>query len=422
MPQVKPTSISSTTHSRPGARFAQREIPFFALFLSPFYVPVGMQLYPIEFALLGVVSAAALSRQPSRLPASIWWALLVWMVGTVVSDLYFDVHLLDRAKGIARVGLLATTIYSLNWLVLWRGWSVVAMWTGLAAGSICALFIQPNPYYVGEPWKFGWAIPLTLICVILTRNLGSNHRSAVLVFLATLHITLGFRSLGLVVGALALVSLIASRKARNDNADSRKVPSSGVLRPIALVLAVAALAFSATVVYENAALSGSLGEQQQTKAEYQGEGEYGSLASGRVELFLSLRAIEASPLLGGGSFSVASPEAVRETAADYARLGYFDVAASLLRETPTYHSELLGSWAENGVGAVPFWILILIMAFKVIKESLVAGRSVHAVATFAAAMAVWDVWFSPFGADRRVWTALTLVTLIAALRKVRNGT
>lgn len=377
--------------------------PLLLLAGSFLYIDVGAQLYVLEIGLGVALVHLALSGSPSRLPRWAALTLLAWLFAAILSDLAAQSPTGNTIRGLARVVFLAVDVLALAALTRYRRWSIVAMWSGVVVSQIASYFIQPSTYAHEEPWKFGFAMPFTLGMALLAERGRRLTHAIVFPSIAAINFVLGFRSLALV--CMLSFAILALRRSKDGY--------SGIAKARSIFLVGGSILVSLILVryYDTLALSGTLGDQLRQKALYQSQGVYGSLASGRVEILLATRSIAEHPLLGGGSYSLASSDVVLATAMDYVRAGYDNVAAGLLRETPPYHSAVFGSWAENGLFGVLFWIGFILTSIKYLLTVFSGHSRLVALSTFVATLGIWDALFSPFGAEHRLWTALTLVTI-----------
>ena len=76
------------------------------------------------------------------------------------------------------------------------------------------------------------------------------------------------------------------------------------------------------------------------------------------------------------------------------------------------HSFLLGAWVHSGLLGAIFWMWILVLCAKtllLIPSKLDVNTPMFAFVCFNM---IWNVLFSPFGAETRMYTAFYLVLLI----------
>lgn len=367
------------------------------------YINVGAQVYLVEILSLAVCLHAFLTRAHSTLPLSLLLTCALWIFGTVLSDLANESALADATKGLARAGMLLVLLVALSYLVRDSEARVVSVWIGVAISLALALVLLPNAYTAGEPWKFGLATPVTLSVFILAATVLRPYAVLLAAAMATVNFVMGSRSLAIICLISALVLLIRSRKSLR----------SGAFRFIIVATVGIALIFALVSFYDQLALSGVFGEARRLRADYQSSGNLGVLATGRGEIFFSIRTIAESPIFGVGSYAPPTPEVFNAQIAYLLTEGYHSVAANYMNDgLRSFHSELFGAVAENGLLAAPFWVCVgAVLAFGLFSVLRGSARRPELV-TFLSSIGLWDLFFSPFGADRRFWVAATVVSIL----------
>ena len=380
---------------------------------SFFYVNIGSQLYAVEIALaFGLLLALPSHSARPKLGHGLALGMLLWTFSSLLSDLFVANETLNLVKGVLRVLFFATDVFALYYLCFGSAAAVLALWWGIAFSGFLGHVIQPPFAAAGEPWKFGIGLSVTLLIVLwlAQREHGRLVTVAAFVGIAGVHFALGFRSMASITAICGL--LMAVRVGSRYIAGPRL--SRVRLRPIVLGIVgiVGILALSS--VYDGLATQGYFGAVAQSKAAYQAGGAYGSSFSSRNEIFLSLQTIAQSPFIGGGSYSVATAAVSENAAVLLNNLGYSDVASRLLEGAPAYHSEILGIWAENGLLTLFFWLPVGALLVRSVFAVVYRETRLAPLVLFLSITGLWDLLFSPFGADRRMWVAATIVAVIVA--------
>jgi hypothetical protein len=163
--------------------------------------------------------------------------------------------------------------------------------------------------------------------------------------------------------------------------------------------------------YDRLAVSGLFGSAAQVKASFQGAGSFGSLLSGRPETFMGVATIAESPFFGLGSFAKPTASAYEAGAEFFSQFGYEKVAVNFDQQGYGFHSEIFGMIAENGFLASFFWISLLLYLLQAGRVMLSRNERPSALISFLIVIGLWDLFYSPFGADRRVWIGLTIVSI-----------
>jgi hypothetical protein len=409
------TSAASTPV--PAKHFAENRAPWqLFLFATSFaWINTIGQFYLLEIVLLfaavmGTVRPRGLRLQ--REPRRLLLLGLAWLWCQVLSDLLHGSSFHDYARGWLRIVFLMTNLIG-AWILL-RGNQHRLKFAvfGLAVGSVAGFFLQPTTYSHGEPWKFGFALPITLAVAVLASS-GSAHRRALpaiaFAALGAVHLVLNFRSLG----GICLVTAVYLFVARPRVAGRGGSPSG---RALAFLLIATAAIGIAVNVYLGLASTGTLGMRAQQKYELQGTGRYGVLLGGRPEVLLSFRAIADSPLIGHGSFAGLSDDNTLRVASTLRQFGYVELSSVLAAQgTARTHSHLFGAWVEAGLAGALFWIAVALLAIRSLLHGLREPHALTVLAGFTSMNLLWDVLFSPFGADRRIFVPVMILVLVASI-------
>jgi hypothetical protein len=386
--------------------------------LCQLYVSFLGQLYILETA-MSVVAVVVLVVRPRmaaplpRIAVGLLVLLLLWLVASVASDLSNQSASSDLLRGFVRVFFLASNLFLLTTWAVRKPHLLPAMWLGYVLSFGVAYVVQPSTYAVSEVWKFSIAVPLTLLTALALDRASwpVSLKCLTVVALGGVHFLLGTRT-------IAVIALVACLLVWLSRRTTRKLP---VWKLLVGGLILGACGVGVVVGYDKLAMSGELGVRAQMKAGYQAGGEYGSLLGGRPESFVAIRMIGQSPLTGNGSYSLPSLEEMNEARLALGALGYEQLAEDLpgLRN---YHSELLGTWAENGIAAAAFWLVVAGMLVEAGRR--LAGGLVQqpVLCSVVLCMSAWDLLFSPFGADRRLFVGLAIATfMVCAFARPQEG-
>jgi hypothetical protein len=264
------------------------------------------------------------------------------------------------------------------------------------------------------PWKFGYGESVTWFLILLAAAIVTNKRMGpyaaigIIVSAAALNISMGFRSLGGICFLVAGYLLLQARWGQQLS-KIRTWPWRVLL--IGMVLVTFGVVVFQT--YDYLAGSGLLGEVAQRNYLSQASGEYGLLLGGRSEVLVSSRAVLDSPFLGHGSWAKdyqysSLLNELRQQA------GYIAGVEDEEGLIPT-HSHLLGAWVEAGLLGAVFWMWILSLPARVLIRSHGTMDYLTPLMAFVAFLLIWDIFFSPYGAERRFVTPYYVVVLMTYL-------
>ena len=345
---------------------------------------------------------------------------LLWLWSQVITDLLRGAVFSDYARGWALIGFLITNFVTLYLAVDGRTRRIKLMLAGVAVGLVLEYLVHPNVYAAGSPWKFGYGESVVvLILLAATHRLFARWSllpAALLGVLAFVSISDGARALAGVC-FLASLMLVLQRVVARRDATGRAVTFSGML---VFAAAAAIGTFGVLSLYGRLASSGSLGVQAQVAYSSGASGKYGILLSDRGEIFSSLRAIEASPILGHGSYAK-DPSYYWAMVAQLHSAGYpVTAGGSAVPLIPT-HSFFFGAWVDGGLLGALFWFWIAGLAVLAIAGRLRVVGELDPLLFFLGLLVLWDIAFSPFGAERRVTVAATIVFLVHVVESRRGG-
>jgi hypothetical protein len=397
--------VSALSYSQPTLRVrrivTESAIGDFACFAMPalafLHVELGGVLYATDLCLLAVLPFVFERRKWLEIkPARAFLYLgLMWLVGQVVTDVMRQSPFEDYSRGWSKIALTLTHFSAIALLIRQSQKRLILYGVGLGVGGILTFFIAPGQYAKDYPWKFGMGLPITILLCLLAGTVARRSRIAAVTILAgigTINLCLGFRALGVVCGFAAVYTYfqLSSRLA-----DGR----SPKLRTILTITILVAGAWGISTVYAYGAQSGWFGADEREKYAVQSSGIGGVLLGGRSDLLASSAAIVDSPLLGHGSWA-RDPMYGAILVDDMEDLGYENSIAGLEGDLIPSHSYLFGAWVESGIAGAVFWCWVLwFTASALIRSS--GQEPLLPLFAFVGTFLIWNVLFSPYGADGR---------------------
>lgn len=325
----------------------------------------------------------------------------VWLFGAIMTDLIKATAFEDLVRGWSKIFFFTITFVFLYLATEGKLLRITLFLLGLGVGDLLTLAHQQDDFFLAEPWKFGFGPPITLFIMVFISTLSFRRlvglwgQVAVIAALASLNLVLNSRSVfGLL---LASASIGALAEVLGWFLRGKRLP-----KPVFAATLVGAFVFCQSVasVYGWAASSGILGPEALEKYEVQTQGGMGILLGGRAESLVSTQAIMDSPIIGHGSW-----------ARDYSYVSLY-IQALEQRGVPIIgdpyssglipsHSFLLGSWVEFGILGAIFWIYVLALCGRALYSLFHIPDWCRPFVTFVLLSLMWDVLFSPFGAQQR---------------------
>jgi hypothetical protein len=342
----------------------------------------------------------------------------VWLAGQMLTDAIRGSAPEDFLRGWSRIIFLGLQAAML-WMLLSRRWSLfVTYMAGVGIESIIAarhLDFPMSEY----PWKFGIGLGIVILASVAGSMLGRRGR-----FLSLW----GSPFLLTVAGALALYkgsrsvfgsALMAAMFLFIADYIASRPRTSRLITPRMFTVFVLGGFVAAQLllsVYGTLAESGSLGRDAREKYELQSAGDTNLLQGGRIETLVSIQAIKDSPIIGHGSWAH-DMTYVRMLARRTAELGLKDTEGTEGKsDLIPSHSHLFGAWVEAGITGAIFWMwalwLCLVALYRLLKDRQIPSPVV-VVAVFTM---MWDVPFSPMGAEVRFIRAADFALLMYIIR------
>lgn len=392
-------------------------VVFIAPLLRFIEINIVGHLYFTDLVLAGLLPFLFLRygrRLSARLPRTVIILLVLWLLAQIVTDLIRETPFHDYARGWSLISFTLINFCSLYLLLAGNRKRLVLFTAGAALGQIAGYLIAPTEYALGMPWKFGygdgvsWLLALFGVALASGRRFAQLRPAAVLLLVAALNIAMGYRSLG-GIAFLAACFLAAQALRRSRNTPTR-------IRPRQLIILGGMAAIGALGVlrlYEHAAQAGWLGADARQKYEMQASDKYGLMVGGRSEILVSALAVLNSPLIGHGSWAKDC-----RYASLYVELkrseGYFPGEENEKCLIPT-HSHLMGSWVQAGVLGAIFWAWVLTLPCRTLVHLYNGAERLTPLVALLAILLIWDIFFSPFGGERRFLTPFYIVLMMSFL-------
>lgn len=349
----------------------------------------------------------------------------LWLISQIVTDLIRGTSTENILRGWASIIFFLLDFCAIYIIARRKPGSLRILVLGSALGVIFSVLLYPSDYSQVEPWKFGYGPPLTMLA-LLYLSTGNRYRAKygqmLLVLLGVSSIYLNARSLGGLTILTAALLYLGQQFGYGRFAGQHSQPG----RLFGLAAGAMLAVLCTLLAYQWFADSGYLPEKGAEKFQtYKSKdaGLPGLIFGSRPEIFISSQAVLDSPIIGHGSWA----EDARYGNMYYAviaALGW-DVDEATLKDSvesseliPT-HSVLMQAWVWAGLLGAVFWIFILRIITHSAFFSFTEPHALQPLAIFSYVSAIWNLLFSPFGANQRFYWALAIVIIfIAGLRGI----
>jgi hypothetical protein len=340
---------------------------------------------------------------------SIFLLGLAYLFSLIAADLYRETPAQDYLRGWAKIGitlcsfLFLIPILSANrqgLLFFLIGWFLSPLASIITYGVQWELY----KFYIGAPIsaasflavgyaarylkKAGHFLPLLASCVAILQNCRA-------------------------LAGITLIALIGDWLVARRN----RLQSSGKnyttlikMRLIFRFLLFCLAGFGIMELYNYVAPRGYLGEwplktyEMQTRLSPSGKFTF---LTGRWDALYTWPKIFESPVIGYGSW----PKDIDYVVSRARELGMDPVAVAIPGEYELIpaHSHISGGWLEAGIFGGIFWIIALVRAVRTLVNGSTAFIGQLApLMTFLLVFFAWDLIFSPYGAERRLWNGFML--------------
>ena len=353
----------------------------------------------------------------------------LWLLNQVITDVYRDMPLDNRAKGIARVVFFAVDVMVLSSLVGTNLRRIRLFFLGMAVSYSGSWLLHPLKGGIAVAWKMGlgnaFAIVFLLIgCYHYSQKRKSSVSVVILLALAASYLHFGARSGAFIYGAAAVLLLPPFSPRKQGSAK----PPLGRLAKVALLLvAGAAVAWISQEAVYWMVHSGLYSQTETNKFEGQAQGKMGVIFGGRPEGPVAIRAIMDSPILGHGSYASDMKYTIMLQDYQY-EWGYDPSDVTPDPDEPEgipTHSHLTGAWVEAGVLGGVFWFYMLGLVCQSVFRLTEIRHPLAPLYLLSFIGFFWDILFSPFGNLRRVTEAFIIVLMVNLVRKppikIRTG-
>jgi hypothetical protein len=341
-------------------------------------------------------------------------ALILWAVGQVVADEVNGLGLELSLPLALAVTILATTTTLVHFA---RGdfQSIRFLLLGVTSGIVLWLVVFDRvPITDPASWKFGLIVPVSVALLALTDLAWrrSNRIPSFLVLVAICGLGLWSDSRG-ITGIAALTALFVLLPRGPGYRHPRTMFAAG-----GIALIVGAL----SILFGESAEAGLLGDRSASQVRQFGSDPLSILVNVRPEFFQELSLFLQRPLTGFGSQPNLSTSNFATSLEFVQSVGVTNIEGLrgywMQLDIPgvSAHSMAADSWARAGVSAVPFWILVIGLAFWAGTTGLVFRSSPLVV--MWTMLVLWDAFFSPLPVSTAImlaaYLALAVVTITAS--------
>lgn len=358
---------------------------------------------PVAAPFLLIVLPKALSSCPlNNYTKKMFLFLFLWIIGLVISGWFNNSSSNDLYKQVGKVACLFFYFPVAIWALKDKPQRILTFVLGLGLSGIMQFFVFPVADFQAEVEAAGlehafeittaWFISpfFAAFCSILYYK---DYRRLAIIIAACYGIWAVFnnsRMALLIYITTALLLIYLSDTVKNDVKAVREKIGKNYKRALFLLL----IGFVVSAyIYQYLAENEMLDERSTEKYYNQRTNSRLGLASGRQDFFTSAYAICFHPFIGYG----VPPKDKEHRTAQFGRIvKNSNINFNLV---PT-HSHLLGAWVQAGLLGVFFWLLMLQILYKYVKNVFLYDYRMWAFSIIYILTYCWDIFFSPYGGAR----------------------
>lgn len=345
---------------------------------------------------------------------------VLYLGSQMLSDWYRQTPSEDYLRGWAKISITLTSILVFSLILQQTSRAVVAFVVGSAFATVANLLFYGTQFGAENVYKFYLGVPISIAAFLAVCYAPQELKKAagavpflagILAFVQDARAQAGLTILG------HFANMFSDWRTRQVGGRSSTLNLS--LRSVLVAgLSFAVVGYGIFAGYRVAASNGWLGAAAETKyieqSTFRGTGEF-TIFSGRTEIFFAVPKIVDSPLLGWGSWAkdlVFVFDRAQELGMNAESVSiYTDPTQAGLIPT---HSHVFGGWLEAGLLGGIFWLVVLWKSARVLLSDVVSvSGKIAPLMRYLLIAFVWDLVFSPYGAERRVWNGFMIAWLVS---------
>lgn len=334
----------------------------------------------------------------------------IWSLCQFISDQLNDTEFFDSFKGVGAPLVFVSTIVALSMFFIRDIRRMPSFLLGVYLGYITEFIFFQNEYFSGNPWK--WGIGLFVLGIFSIYFTFFLERKRIL-YLITF--VVGFSIIGLLndsrsMAIFPIFATIAYIYLRNRHVSKFLKIFRGRFAITKLAVVIFTLLFmlnaAFTAIFSSSWVLDKLPAESAKKFQMQAGGDYGALLGGRNEILVSSAAFLDKPFFGHGSWAKDKSGYHDKLSELRYNLGYSENSNSSYKsDLIPAHSYFMGALVWAGIGGGLFWLfMIRWLLFQFLMNFEYLGFYFYN----GLIAIMWDIMFSPFGANAR-WIAAAFI-------------
>jgi hypothetical protein len=352
----------------------------------------------------------------------IYALMALWLLGQVISDAYNHITLADRMRGAASIIFFGIDLAALLMLLGGNEIRKRCYLVGLISGLLASVKLQPSPAIVDYPWKFGYASGTILLVMLVSSFFYDRRRyliSGLLILgISGVNLLLNFRGpvLNLLIALVLVHPIIPERFGR-----LQILPKSQTARVAVMILLAIGAGEVAKTLVDLVTEYGFVSEEARAKNQTQSKGG-NLLLGGRPEFAIGLKAAMDRPIIGHGSWAK-DPKYYEMLYDTFVESGEWepqvggDIISGEANPLIPGHSAIVTAWIWSGILGLIFWLYMVWLVGRGILRAAVRNPLFAPIYMYLMISMMWNAFFSPFAAIRRMTEGFTLVVILGLLKQ-----
>jgi len=338
----------------------------------------------------------------SNLEKKIFFLGILWLINQLISDFINQTQLYDIYKGNIKIIITLLSFFIFFRVAKYGLFKIINLFIWITLIFLIIKFLFN--FNLSYNWKFGIGLSLTYLLILfnnrIEKNFKFNRLLLLLIFIIGIFsLFIGTRYIFL-FNTIFLIIIFLTQYLKK-------------IRPISLIIILIVSSFLIVPLYSKFIKSDLIEADLSQKFNNQASGDLGPLVGGRTEILSSIKAISDKPIFGHGSWP-RNCEYLLYLDEKLLSLNY-QTKLNLNNCLIPTHSVIFGSWVQSGIFGFIFWLYIIFYVFKSIKNILLnknfeLNRYSNLV-IYLSIVCIWDILFSPFGANRMIILPLYLVII-----------
>jgi len=338
----------------------------------------------------------------SNLEKKIFFLGILWLINQLISDFINQTQLYDIYKGNIKIIITLLSFFIFFRVAKYGLFKIINLFIWITLIFLIIKFLFN--FNLSYNWKFGIGLSLTYLLILfnnrIEKNFKFNRLLLLLIFIIGIYsLFIGTRYIFL-FNTIFLIIIFLTQYLKK-------------IRPISLIIILIVSSFLIVPLYSKFIKSDLIEADLSQKFNNQASGDLGPLVGGRTEILSSIKAISDKPIFGHGSWP-RNCEYLLYLDEKLLSLNY-QTKLNLNNCLIPTHSVIFGSWVQSGIFGFIFWLYIIFYVFKSIKNILLnknfeLNRYSNLV-IYLSIVCIWDILFSPFGANRMIILPLYLVII-----------